>query len=43
MIRLSFILCLIACGNKEQSDTSQDTGIVEDTTPMNEGGMDMTL
>ena len=33
MIRLSFILCLIACGNKEQSDTSQDTEIVEDTTP----------
>ena len=33
MIRLSFILCLIACGNKEQSDTSGDTAVVEDTTP----------
>ena len=33
MIRLSFILCLVACGNKEQSDTSEDTAVVEDTTP----------
>ena len=33
MIRFPLLLSLFACGNKEQSDTSNDTAAVQDPTP----------
>ena len=39
MIRLPLFISLFACGNKEQADTSEDTAMVEDTTPTKPGSI----